>query len=173
LKSVGRNCTLLLNIPPDTTGRFHPTDVERLYAFSDTLASIFDEDLISSSSIVEASSAGENYQPSNATDGNWDSFWIASEEDQEPSLTLNFDNPTTFDLLVLQEFIPIGQRIAEFEVSVPDGDGWQTIASGTTVGHKRILSLDETTAQKLRITFLESDGRPAVNEVAVYLSGPM
>ncbi len=46
MKSVGRNCTLLLNIPPDTTGQFHDTDVERLYAFSDTLSSIFDENLV-------------------------------------------------------------------------------------------------------------------------------
>src|SRR5699024_12262163 len=41
LKSVGRNCTLLLNIPPDRTGKLHPTDVERLYAFTDTLESMF------------------------------------------------------------------------------------------------------------------------------------
>lgn len=173
MKSVGRNCTLLLNIPPDTTGQFHATDVERLYAFSDTLSSIFDDNLVGSSTNVEATSVGSNYQPSNVTDGNWDSFWIASEVNEEPSLTLNFDNPKTFNLLVLQEFIPIGQRIAEFEVSVPEGDGWQTITLGTTIGHERILQFEDTTTEQLRITFLDSDGRPAINEIEVYLSGSM
>lgn len=170
LKSVGRNCTMLLNIPPDTTGQFHPTDVNRLYEFSDTLNSMFDNNFASSATI-EASSTSNNYEPSNAVDGNWDSFWIASQRDEQPSLTISFDNPTTFNLLELQEFIPIGQRIAKFTVAIPDKGEWQTIATGTTVGYKRILPLDKITTNKLRITFSESTGRPAINEVAVYKSG--
>lgn len=170
LKSVGRNCTLLLNIPPNTTGQFHPTDVERLYAFSDTLSSIFDENLASSITI-EASSIADNYDPSNAVDSDWDSFWIASNNDKQPSLSISFNSPTTFDLLVLQEFITIGQRVAEFSVSIPDNNTWRTIATGTTIGHKRILPLDNITTEKLRITFSKTTDRPAINMIAIYESG--
>lgn len=174
LKSVGRNCTLLLNIPPDTTGQFHPTDVKRLYAFSDTLSSIFDKN-VASSATIEASDADDNYKPLNAIDGNWDTFWIAADKDTQPSLTISFDSPTTFDLLVLQEFIPIGQRIAKFSVAIPDPDEaeWQTIEKGTTIGYKRILPLDETTTEKLRITFSKTTDRPAINEITVYQSGSL
>lgn len=171
LKSVGRNCTLLLNIPPDTTGQLHPTDVDRLYAFSDTLSSIFDKNLAASSTL-EASSTEKNYPPSNVNDSDWSSFWIASKDTKQPSLTVNFDEPATFNLLVLQEFIPIGQRVARFSVAVPEESGWKTVAEGTTIGHKRILPLDKTTTDKLRITFLEATNRPAINELEVYFSQP-
>ncbi|HKK45731.1 MAG TPA: alpha-L-fucosidase, partial [Balneolaceae bacterium] len=70
LKSVGRNGTLLLNIPPDKTGRIHPTDVRRLANFTDTLRTMFDHNLASSAR-VEASSSGKDYPASNIIDGNW------------------------------------------------------------------------------------------------------
>src|SRR5690606_24117754 len=44
-KSVGRNSLLLLNIPPDTTGRFAKPDVESLYSFRNILNETFSHNL--------------------------------------------------------------------------------------------------------------------------------
>ncbi|SMO87341.1 alpha-L-fucosidase [Fodinibius sediminis] len=171
MKSVGRNCTLLLNIPPDTTGRFHPNDVERLYAFTDTLESIFDQNLANGATL-SASSAGERYPAEQALDNNVDSFWIASRDDTTPSLTLRFDRPLSFNLLVLQEFIPIGQRISAFTVSANTDGSWQTIAQETTVGHKRILRFDQDiTTEEIRITIEDFSGRPAISEIGLFHAG--
>lgn len=166
MKSVGRNCTLLLNIPPDQTGQFHATDVERLYAFSDTLETLFDDNLIEQASI-ETNGAFSSKPASQAIDGNWDTFWAAAQEDSIPQLMLTFDESVTFNILELQEYIPLGQRIAGFSVSARVEGNWQPIA-GTTIGHKRLLQLEETTADAIRISFENYLNRPAINEIGLY-----
>lgn len=169
LKSVGRNCTLLLNIPPDTTRQFHPTDVKRLYAFSDTLETMFDDNLAIGAEL-EASSSDSSTTAEQILDEEWDSFWIAERNDDTPVLTIRFDTPVTFNLLNLQEYIPMGQRISKFEVLIRKEDGWQSIANETTVGYKRILSLDEITTDEVRIRFKEFSAPPAINEVGLFLA---
>src|SRR5699024_1619210 len=136
-KSVGRNCTLLLNIPPMPSGKLNPVDVKRLYAFSDSLQKLFDNNL-SLNKTITSQSIAQKYPPSNLTDGSWDSFWISAEGDTTATLTIDLSQPQTFDHIVLQEFIPIGQRIASYSIEAKQQQGWQKIADGTTIGYKRI-----------------------------------
>lgn len=168
MKSVGRNCTLLLNIPPDTTGRLHATDVRRLEAFTDTLQSLF-EDNRAHRADVRASSSGDNTLPYHVLDDEYDTFWVPEAGDERPQLLLRFDRPETFDLVDLQEFIPAGQRVAGFAVDARSGGPWRTIARETTIGHRRIIRLDDpVTARELRIRFTDTDGRPLINSVRLY-----
>lgn len=169
MKSVGRNCTLLLNIPPDTTGQFHSTDVAHLYAFTDTLNTIFNNDLITDAGI-EASSSTASHTADKASDAKWDSYWVADDNDPAPELTLHYEEPVTFNLLSLQEYIPIGQYISQFDVSIKQGDDWQVIAEETTVGYKRILPLDEVTTDRIRIRFQEFLAPPAINEISLFMA---
>ena len=170
-KSIGRNCTMMINIPPTPGGRFHPNDVERLDRFSEKIDSIFDRNLASDG---RASVADNNFAPnnpaSNLTDGDWNSYWIAKEESSSIALDLEFDSEQTFNHLVLQEFIPLGQRVAEFQVLAQTGDNWKKIAAGTTVGHKRILKINSVTTPRIRILIEKSYGLPALNEIGVYSS---
>ena len=167
MKSVGRNCTMLLNIPPDTTGQFHSTDVERLYAFSDTLDSMFDDNLITGARI-EASSSKPSGNAEKAIDGHWDTYWSASKNDSLPVLTLSFGTPVSFNLLSLQEYIPIGQNVSEFEISVWKEGNWQVVAEETTIGYKRILELEQTATEKIRIRFQDFLSAPSINEIGLY-----
>lgn len=54
--------------------------------------------------------------------------------------------------VVLAEDIARGQRVEEFTVSAytPQG-GWQPVAAGTTIGHKRILTFNDIVADSLRL----------------------
>lgn len=167
-KSVGRNCTMMINIPPTPEGVFHPNDVERLYEFTETIESIFDTNLAAGGSVTSTRSVS-GHPASNLTDGDWDTFWIAGDETESPTLTVDLEQEILFDHLVLQEYIPLGQRIAEFRTEYETKHGWTDLAKGTTIGHKRILKLDEpVTARRIRITILESHGRPALNELGIY-----
>lgn len=168
-KSVGRNCTMMLNIPPDTTGRFHPNDVQRLYEFSETLNSIFTDNLASGQDIT-VDYPNVQYPSSNLVDGNWETFWIAHKSAGKPALTLTLAEPETFDHIVLQEYIPLGQRIASFTISAKTDDEWREIAKGTTVGYKRILRMEPVTTKQLRIVIDKSYGRPALSEIRLYRS---
>lgn len=166
-KSVGRNCTMMINIPPTPGGRFHPNDVERLYQFSDKLDRMFDEN-IAEGSAATASSEDDLYPASSITDGNWQSFWTPSEAGESQQIILDFGQSLEFNHILLQEYIASGQRIADFQLSALVDGNWQPLAEGTTIGHKRILPIKTITAEGLRLTIRESYGLPRINEIKLY-----
>lgn len=161
---------MLLNVPPDQTGQLHENDVQRLNAFNDTLASIFENDITGIIASVNASSTAENHLANNIFDNNWDQFWMAEQSDETPRLTLQFDSTHTFNLLSIQEYIPQGQRITAFTVQAQIDGSWETIAQETTIGHKRLLRLSEITTSALRITFDDVIAAPAISEIKLYNS---
>ena len=62
---------------------------------------------------------------------------------------------------MLQEYIPLGQRIKAFDVEALTEAGWQTIDMGeatTTVGYKRLLRFATIEAKAIRINFTDSKG---------------
>lgn len=166
-KSVGRNCTMMINIPPTPEGLFHENDIDRLYEFSEKIESIFEINLASGEKVTSDNSDSQ-YPASNVTDGDWNTFWISNDESRQSVLTLELDEEQTFDHIVIQEYIPIGQRIAEFSVSVATQNGWENVAQGTTIGHKRILQIDSVSTDKVRVIIEKSYGRAALNEIGIY-----
>jgi len=168
-KSVGRNCTMMLNIPPDRTGRFHPNDVRRLNRFTERVKGIFETNLAAGQSATAAYPSAQ-YPASNLTDRDWNTFWIAPKGAEKAAVNLQLDRPATFDHIVLQEYIPIGQRIAAFTITARIKKRWVEIARGTTIGHKRILQIEPVRSDRLRVIVEESHGRPALSEIGIYHS---
>jgi len=170
-KSVGRNCTLLLNIPPDKTGQFHETDVDRLQAFSERRERIFKDDLTKDAT---ASSAylKATHLAAYAIDQQWSTYWMASDNDTLPHLSIQFDQPQKINLISLQEYIPLGQRVSSFRVEIKNGESWREISHGTTIGHKRILKLQlpeqVESVSEVRIVFEEYLGLPAISNISVF-----
>ncbi|HNW22274.1 MAG TPA: glycoside hydrolase family 29, partial [Bacteroidales bacterium] len=75
-----------------------------------------------------------------------------------------------FSALMLQEYIPLGQRIARFivEYADPEEDRWLLLAQGTTIGYKRLFRFPAVTSDKIRISILEADAPPLLNAIAIY-----
>ena len=59
--------------------------------------------------------------------------------------------PVTFDRVRLQEYIALGQRVSLFEIEAFTGGTWKRIATGTTIGHTRIVATAVTTASRVRV----------------------
>ena len=169
-ESVGRNSLLLLNVPPDTTGRLHPVDSLRLMEFRAALDGIFKDNLADGAEAEASAVRGRKFKAANLLDDEYDSFWAAPDGVTEASLTFTLDGEKTFNRVMLQEYIPLGQRIKSFTVEAcgPDG-GWTTIASETTIGYKRIVLTEKTTATKVRIKITEAYACPALCRFALYL----
>lgn len=123
-ESVGRNSLLLLNVPPDVTGRIHPVDSARLMEFRAALDEIFADDLAAGAKLRRKGDC-----------------W-----------TLTMAEPVTFNRVVLEEEIASGQKISAFTIEALGEDGnWTEIASETTIGHKRIVPVPAVTALSIRI----------------------
>lgn len=178
--SVGRNSNLLLNVPPDRRGRIHPNDSTRLMEFRQTIESIFDNDL-SKGATVEASATRGNsstFAASKLLDDNYDSYWTTNDDVLTASIEIDLGQDKSFNRLLLQEYIPLGQRIQKFNVEYMNGDKWEEIANATTIGYKRILRFPTITTQKLRINIQNSLACPILNKVGLFtapetLSTPM
>jgi hypothetical protein len=71
--------------------------------------------------------------------------------------------------IVIEEAIENGQRVREFMVQVYRKHRWETIFSGTSIGHKFIKQLPEPVAGKsVRLLITKSIGQPSVKQLALY-----
>ena len=167
--SVGRNSLLLLNVPPDTTGRIHPVDSARLMEFRQRLDRVFGENLAEGARVRTSSSFGLRYRGGNMLDGRYDRFWAAAGRDTCATFELELPGERLFSILELKEYIPLGQRIRSFVVEIPDGGGkWRTLAEGTTVGYRRLLRIPPVRARRLRVRILSSKASPVLCGVGLY-----
>ena len=168
--SIGRNALLLLNVPPDTSGRIHPVDSARLMEFRSRLDEVFGKDLSEGARVMTSSSYGIRFRGRNLLDGRYDRYWAAAEKDTCASFVLNLPEQRRFNVLRLQEYIPLGQRIRSFVVEVPDGEGkWRTLAEGTTVGYKRLVTFPEVSAMHIRVRVTSSKANPVLTGAGLYL----
>ena len=171
-KSVGRNCVLLLNVPPTPEGRFDDQDVARLRAFKTALDRIFAEDLAAgaTASADNVRGASPDYAAAQVLDGDLTTYWATSDGVTSAALELDLGVPKRFNVLRLQEPIQMGQRVAAYRVEAWQDGVWQTISAGTTIGHKKLDRLDTpVTASRVRLVIDEALAEPLIAEVGLYL----
>ena len=167
--SVGRNSLLLLNVPPDTRGRIDPVDSLRLVEFRAALDAVFADDLTSGACAKATSSRGRRFAAANVLNPDYDRYWAAPDGQTTASLLVELDGPKTFNRVMLQEYIPLGQRISAFHIEVLTPEGvWQEIARETTVGYKRIVLTPTVTTAALRLTIDASLASPILTRLALY-----
>ena len=71
--------------------------------------------------------------------------------------------------IVLCEDIRYGQRISSFKVEAKADGGWEEIAAGTTIGHKRILRFDEPVpAGRIRVSVTGSYEKPLIKSIELF-----
>ena len=167
-QSVGRGSLLLLNVPPDTSGRIAREDSLVLMQWRERLNADFACNLARDARFKAPCRRG--FKPSRLGDGDYETYWAAPEGDCTPCICLSFPGEVCFDRIVLQEYIPLGQRVEAFTAEALTPGGWERIASGTTIGYKRILLTGPTLARKLRITINAALGSPVLSEVGIYKS---
>jgi alpha-L-fucosidase len=168
--SVGRNASFLLNFPVDARGLIHENDVEAVMKLAEALKADFANDLAIGQKITATNVRGNSnkFGTKNLTDGKTDTYWATDDDVTEASLTIEFSQPTTFNRLLMQEYIPLGQRVKKFKVEyLQDGD-WQTLAEETTIGYKRILRLRTITTTQLRVTIEDSKAAPVLSNLQVF-----
>ena len=168
--SVGRNSNLLLNVPPDRNGLIHPNDSVRLIELRKVLDESFKTNLINGAKAKANNVRGsaKKYSEKNLFDNNYDSYWTTDDDKLSASIEISLNGKQTFNRIVLQEYIPLGQRVKSFNIEYWNNDKWDIIDKQTTIGYKRILCFPMITTEKIRINIEESLACPVLNEVALY-----
>lgn len=169
-KSVGRNSTLLLNLPVDRRGLVHEEDEKQLKKLTAQLKEDFAIDLASNAktSASEVRGNSSKYRSDNAVDGDKNTYWTTEDGTRKASITINFEKPTLFNRFLVQEYIQLGQRVKHFSLEAEIDGKWKTIDNQTTIGYKRILRLDDVKATKIRMTIEDAKAAPLISNIAVY-----
>ena len=103
------------------------------------------------------------------TDGDLRTYWQPEDWSGPVELVFTLEKPVTFNRIMLQENIALGQRIERFGVDAWIENGWLEIGGGTTVGYKRLLRLrSAVTTDRLRVRIPEARVAPTLAEVGAY-----
>jgi alpha-L-fucosidase len=168
--SVGRNSNLLLNLPVDRRGLVHEKDAARLKELRTYLDGAFARDVAANQKATASQVRGQasQYEARNVADGNPETYWSTDDGQTRASVDIAFAGPTVLNQVLIQEYLPLGQRVQQFQVEAWQQGRWQPVAAGTTIGYKRILTFPDIKVEKLRLTILAAKGSPAISTLAAF-----
>lgn len=170
-RSVGHNATLLLNFPVDRNGLIHPTDSLNAVSFHQRVQKELADNLLSSAKVSAFDERGGQFKVRAVTDGKYDTYWATNDGVTTADLTFTFSQPTKMNRVMIQEYVPLGQRVKSFVVEYKEGDQWLSVKCNeetTTVGYKRLLRFEMIETEELRIRFTDARACLCINEVGAY-----
>ena len=173
-RSVGHNATLLLNFPVDRNGLIHPVDSANAVDFHKNIQKQLAHNLLSGVVAEVSDERGGKYTAKAMTDNDYDTYWATN--DGVVSATVEFDLPQQekVNRMMLQEYIPLGQRVKSFVVEYNKDGQWLPVKLNeetTTVGYKRLLRFETVTTDKLRVNFTDARACLCINNVEAYYAG--
>jgi alpha-L-fucosidase len=159
LQSVGRSVNLLLDVPPDTTGKIVQEDFDALMAFKQLRDDFLNRRLLSAESPVTASNVRGNnlelFGPANVLDANPDTYWTMNDGQTTGAFEIELGGIHDVDGFIVQEHIALGQRIGGYAIDAFINGAYQTVVTGTSLGYQRIDRLPtavETSRIRFRVT---------------------
>ena len=185
LETVGRNATLILNIPPDKSGHLPAATVQRMEELGTLLRNRLGNDLAPgatvTATVTRASGQTRTYDAANVIDGNKDTYWATDDGVTQATLTFAWPETQTLRYVAMMEYIRLGQRVKGFTIETStDGKTWTKRGGSmqkTTIGYKRIVPLNGSTsasygtgfsARYLRITITDAKDSPLLHTINIY-----
>lgn len=170
LTSVGRGSVLLLNVPPDQRGLFNDNDIKSLQGFKKLIDTEFKVNLAKNARAKASSFRGnaEIYNALKLTDGKKETYWSTDDNTLLGNVEIYLAKKQLVKYIVLQEYIRLGQRIKSFTVDAWQQGNWKEIASGTTIGYKRIIKISPVETDKIRVNIKDSKACPMLSAMEVF-----
>lgn len=173
-RSVGHNATLLLNFPVDRRGLIHPVDSANAVRFHEMIQQQLKTNLVAGMTPKVSNERGGDFVASALTDDNFDTYWATEDGVTAADIEFSFNGPTRMNRMMLQEYIPLGQRVKAFIVEYLDKDTWLPVKLNeetTTIGYKRLLRFETVETKGIRIRITDARGPLCLSSVGVYDAG--
>jgi alpha-L-fucosidase len=168
LKSVGRGCSFLLNLPPTPKGLIHENDVKSLKEYKTLVTKFENSNIINQATISASETREENeFSVTNVVDNNPETFWATNDDVSLPFIEINFKDEQEFNIIGLREYLPLGQRIDSFSIDVLQNNNWKNIGTYEAIGARRLIETGLQKVTAIKITFT-SQVCPAISQVGVY-----
>ncbi len=137
-QSVGRNCNFIIGEVVTPDGLVPQSDIDRLAEFGRAIRRLF------GTPVARTSGVGERVE-------------------------LHLPQPCRIGRASMMEDITQGERVRRFTLSglAPGGD-WVELASGQSIGHKRIVAFPPREVARVRLVIERARATPHIRELAVY-----
>jgi alpha-L-fucosidase len=168
--SVGHNGSMLLNVPVNKHGLISEDDAKRLAEFKQTREEIFIDNHFKGAAVTASQVRGNDprFNASNVIDSSGDTFWSTDDTVKTGTLEFSMDSLRAINCLMIQEYIPLGQRVEKFSVDAWGRKAWVTVCNATTIGYKRIVKFNTIVVQRLRVTISQSRACPVISNVEAF-----
>ncbi|MBR1522765.1 MAG: alpha-L-fucosidase [Bacteroidales bacterium] len=167
-KSVGRNGVFLMNVPPSDQGIIDSAEENIIKEFTQMRRSVFATNLADGATVTSEDERGAGFEAGNILDPDYDRYFATPDGKTTTEFVVELSGTKRFNRVMLQEYIPLGQRVTGFTVEYRSGGSWRTWKSGTTIGHKRILLGDRVSTDAVRVKITGSLACPVINGFGLY-----
>jgi len=175
--TVGMNTTLILNVPPATTGQFDTPDLALLGQFGTWYRSLYATNLIQGQPIsADSIWASRGFEAGKAVDGDLCTYWAAAAGQTTARLEVAAPAPVTFSLISIREPLELGERTTSYHVEIEQNGTWNksptdvtgAIVAGTVIGQRQLWQLPPTTADAVALVIDAAKDVPAIAELGLY-----
>jgi len=172
--SVGRGASFLLNLPPDKTGHLPEPDIQALKDFHILYQRTFGHNLASGAKVTASNTRGNDgkFSPKNVLSSSRKTYWSTDDPVTTPELVLDLGKDTTFGVVRIREYLPLGQRIEAFALDQWNDGRWTEFATGTSIGNCRLVRFKPITTDKVRLRITKAPVCPAISEFSLFLEKP-
>jgi alpha-L-fucosidase len=179
-----RHCNLILNVAPNTDGRFDQNAIDRLAEIGQAWKHPGPAPKLDPSVVITtpnlafaqrsfASSSSDTVGPDLANDNNFYSYWTWDHDQTSGWIEIAFDRPTTFNTVAIVEPRFIRQygansRITAYSVQRWHSGKWVDIVTGSIPVAFQIHQFGRVTAERVRLTLEGAGKAPGIADFAIY-----
>jgi hypothetical protein len=128
-------------------GKFDPRDLKRLAELGEFIRKEFNKNLAEGINFETLKGFGET----------------------QPEYVLKLNKKETVKYIEIAERISQGQRVESFSIYTKTDDGiWDIQEKGTTVGSRKIIKIDETVTDEIKISITSSRDVPDIEWIKIY-----
>jgi alpha-L-fucosidase len=169
-ESVGRGCNLLLNLPPDRRGLVNEADVASLRAWRKHLDATFATDVARGATATATNVRGGDatFAAANVIDGNRETYWATDDAVNKSELVLDLAAESTFNVVRLREYTPLGQRVDAVALDAWKDGAWVEFAQATSIGNQRLLRTEPVTTTRVRLRVTQAAACPCISELGLF-----
>ena len=152
LTSVGYGSTPLMNVSPNAQGLMDETTEKTLIAFKSWVDQLHNSNPAFKKKATDDGHRGNSkkYAASQVNDGDYNSYFATDDSDDKASITIDLGKKTKIDGFILQEYIPLGQRVDEYSIECRVDGKWVEVFQGKKIGYKRIILAGAASAKDIQ-----------------------
>jgi alpha-L-fucosidase len=115
------------------------------------------------------------YAAEKVNDNKYDSYFATDDNVTTATIEIELGKQQKIDGFILQEYIPLGQRVEAYRIECRTGGKWTPVFSGQKIGYKRIVLAGRVSAKEIifptadavRLVILKAGASPLINNFQV------